>query len=69
MASFGLAVGAAVWRLPVLLALLGVPLAIAPAKSVLRGASGRDLIPVLGATGRLQLAVGLLASVGLVLGR
>jgi 1,4-dihydroxy-2-naphthoate octaprenyltransferase len=69
VASFGLAAGAAVWRWPVLLALLAIPLAIPPVRSVLRGASGRDLIPVLGATGRLQLAFGLLASVGLVLGR
>jgi hypothetical protein len=35
---------------------------------VKRGASGRDLIGVLGATGRLQLAFGLAASIGLLLG-
>jgi 1,4-dihydroxy-2-naphthoate octaprenyltransferase len=32
------------------------------------GARGPALIPVLGATGRLQLAFGLLATVGLVVG-
>jgi len=37
-------------------------------KAVLKGASGRDLIGVLGATGRLQLAYALLASIGLLLG-
>jgi 1,4-dihydroxy-2-naphthoate polyprenyltransferase len=59
---------AALWRPPVLLALLAIPLAVPPARSVLGGAKGRDLIPVLGATGRLQLAVGLGATIGLALG-
>jgi 1,4-dihydroxy-2-naphthoate polyprenyltransferase len=67
-AAFLLCVVAAFWRWPVLLALFALPLAIPPVKSVLKGASGRDLIAVLGATGRLQLAFGLLASIGLVLG-
>ncbi len=53
---------------PVLLALLAAPLAIVPSKAVLRGASGRDLIGVLGGTGRVQLAYALLASIGLILG-
>ncbi len=61
-------VAAAVWRAPVLLALVAAPLAVAPVRAVRRGASGRDLIAVLGATGRLQLAFGLAASIGLVLG-
>jgi len=55
-------------RAPVLLALVAAPLAVVPIKAVLRGASGRDLIGVLGATGRLQLAYALLASIGLLLG-
>ena len=66
--SFVLCVVAAVWRVPVLLALVAAPLAVVPVRAVLRGASGRDLIGVLGATGRLQLAFGLAASIGLVLG-
>jgi 1,4-dihydroxy-2-naphthoate octaprenyltransferase len=37
------------------------------AKKVWRGASGRSLIPVLGATGKLQLAFGALLTLGLVL--
>ena len=57
--AFIVVVVAAFWRVPVLLALVAAPLAFAPGKAVLRGASGRDLIGVLGATGRLQLAFGL----------
>ena len=51
----------------VLLGLLGSPFAVAPNRTVLRGATGPDLIPVLSATGRLQLVVGLLLTVGLAL--
>lgn len=47
------------------LALLAVPLAIPPARAVLRRATGRDLLAALGQTGRLQLAYGLLLTVGL----
>ena len=60
------AVGA-IWRLPVLLGLLAVPLAIRPVRSVLGGATGGALIPVLGDTGKLQLAWGLLVTIGLAL--
>ena len=42
--------------------------AIAPIKSVLSGAVGRDLIGVLGGTGRVQLAYGALLTLGLALG-
>jgi 1,4-dihydroxy-2-naphthoate octaprenyltransferase len=62
------AIGAS-WRPPVLIALLAVPLAVAPARAVLHGAAGRELIAVLGATGRLQIAFGVAASIGLVIGR
>ncbi len=51
-----------------LLALVAVVAAIAPATTVLRGASGGALIPVLGATGRTQLAYGVLFSIGLAIG-
>ncbi len=50
-----------------LLALLGVARVIGPVRAVRRGAAGRDLVPVLGATGEVQLLVGLLLTVGLAL--
>ncbi len=49
-----------------LLAMLSLPFAVGPCRSVLRGAAGRDLIPVLGATGRLQMVTGALLAAGLV---
>jgi 1,4-dihydroxy-2-naphthoate octaprenyltransferase len=48
-----------------LLALLGVALALPPARLVLRGAAGPALIPVLVATVRLELVVGALLALGL----
>ena len=66
-AAFVLCAVAAIWRVPVVIALLALPLAVAPVRSVLGGATGPALIPVLGATGRLQLAWGLLVAVGLAL--
>ena len=60
---------AAVWRPWVGVAVLAVPLAAVPVRRVRAGATGRDLIAVLGETGRLQLAYGLLATVGLILSR
>ena len=50
-----------------LLGLLSLPLALPPARQVTGGASGRDLIPVLAATGRLQLVYAVLLAVGLSL--
>jgi 1,4-dihydroxy-2-naphthoate octaprenyltransferase len=47
------------------LALIGVPFAVGPVRTVLRGASGPDLIPVLGGTGRLDLISGLGMAAGL----
>jgi len=49
------------------LVLLALPLAILPARVVLRGAAGRALIPVLGATGRLELVFSVLLLLGFVL--
>jgi len=57
------------WRPWTALVLVAVPLAVPPVRLVLRGASGRDLIPVLGGTGRVQIAYGLLATIGLMLSR
>jgi len=59
---------AAASRPPVLIALLAAVFAVAPLRAVLGGASGPALIPVLGATGRLQLFYGVLATTGLVVG-
>jgi 1,4-dihydroxy-2-naphthoate polyprenyltransferase len=52
---------------PAALVLLALPLAISPVRTVLAGARGRDLIPVLGATGRLELVYSLLLLTGLLL--
>ena len=60
-------VAAVVWRPWTALVVVAAPLAAAPVRTVLRGARGRDLIAVLGATGRLQMAYGVLAAVGLAL--
>jgi 1,4-dihydroxy-2-naphthoate octaprenyltransferase len=57
----------AAYRPWALLGIAGALLAVAPVRQVMAGAQGRDLVPVLGATGRLQLAVGLLMAVGLVI--
>ncbi len=48
-----------------LLPLLTVPLAVAAVRVVRAGATGRDLVPVLGRTGQLELAYALLLAVGL----
>jgi 1,4-dihydroxy-2-naphthoate octaprenyltransferase len=66
-AAFVLSAAGAIWRTPVLLGVLAVPLAVRPVRSVLGGATGAALIPVLGDTGKLQLAWGLLVTVGLAL--
>ncbi|HET9070741.1 MAG TPA: 1,4-dihydroxy-2-naphthoate polyprenyltransferase [Acidimicrobiales bacterium] len=63
---FVTAVGvAAAFRPWALLALLALPLAVGPTRAVLAGAEGGDLIAVLGATGRVQLVVGALLTIGL----
>lgn len=49
-----------------IVALVGYAFAVEPAKRVVRGARGAELIPVLGATARVQLVVGLLLAFGLV---
>ena len=52
-----------------LLAIASVPLAVPPLRTTLRGAQGRDLIAVLGATGRLEFVYAALLCIGLVLER
>ncbi|MFC7329562.1 1,4-dihydroxy-2-naphthoate polyprenyltransferase [Marinactinospora rubrisoli] len=51
-----------------LLTLLAIPLAIRPVRRVLGGQRGRDLVLGLGETGKMQLAFGLLFTIGLALG-
>ena len=50
-----------------LLALAATPLAIAPVRLALSDRSGRSLLPMLGATARLQLVTGALLTIGLLL--
>lgn len=58
----------AVVRSPSALGLAGLVLAVAPARHVLNGAAGTELIPTLGATGKVQLLCGALLALGLALG-
>ena len=67
-ASFAMIVAAAFDRPTAAIGLAAVPLAVMPSRAVLAGADGRSLIDVLAATGRLQLAFGLAATIGLALG-
>ncbi|WP_067829545.1 1,4-dihydroxy-2-naphthoate polyprenyltransferase [Actinomadura kijaniata] len=50
-----------------LLALLSAPLSLPPTQKVLNGANGPHLIPVLGETGRLQIAFSILLAIGLAI--
>jgi 1,4-dihydroxy-2-naphthoate octaprenyltransferase len=50
-----------------LLGFLSVPLAVPPTRAVLQGARGRDLITVLGQTGRLEFVYAVLVGAGLAL--
>jgi 1,4-dihydroxy-2-naphthoate octaprenyltransferase len=52
-----------------LIALAALPLALFPVRLALSRANGRALLPMLAATARLQLAVGVLLTVGLLLVR
>ena len=48
-------------------ALVAIPLAIPPVRLALSDRNGRRLLPMLGATSRLQLAVGVFLTIGLLL--
>jgi 1,4-dihydroxy-2-naphthoate polyprenyltransferase len=50
-----------------LLVLVALPFAVPPARGVVGGATGRGLIVALGQTGRLQLAFGILLTLGLAI--
>jgi 1,4-dihydroxy-2-naphthoate octaprenyltransferase len=52
-----------------IIALAAIPLALPPARLALSDRNGRELLPMLAATARLQLAVGILLTVGLLLVR
>jgi 1,4-dihydroxy-2-naphthoate octaprenyltransferase len=56
------------WNAWSLLALAALPLALYPVRIVLSDRTGMRLLPLLGATARLQIAVGLLLTVGIVVG-
>ena len=64
LAPVALAVAGHRWAL---LGLVALPLQVLPARTVLAGAGGRDLIPVLRSTGRAELAFAVLVGVGLAL--
>lgn len=66
-AAFLLGVLTALWRPLGALSLVALPVSVAPILTVMRGAKGKDLIPVLGGTGKLQLAFGLLLTIGIVI--
>jgi 1,4-dihydroxy-2-naphthoate octaprenyltransferase len=56
---------AGLWRIGAIITFLAFPWARRPVLRVLDGAKGRDLIPVLAATGRIQLAFGTLLAIGI----
>jgi len=56
---------AAAWPVALLLPLLAAPLAVPPSRLALGDADGRALLPVLAATGKLQLVFGALLAVAL----
>ena len=65
LVPFAIAVAMVAARPLALITLLTLPLAVIPVRAVRSGAAGPALIGALGATGRLQLAFGILLSVGL----
>ena len=60
--------GMAIWEPWVLLGLLALPLAAKGVRTVASGTTGRDLVPVLAATGLYEVAYAVLAAVGVVIG-
>ena len=67
LAPFALAALIGAYRPFTLLALVALPLAVPPARAVRGGVSGPGLITTLGQTGRLQLAFGLVFTIGLAI--
>ena len=67
LVPFLCAAAIAIYRPFTLLVVLAVPLALVPVRSVRAGATGPALIRVLGETGRVQLAFGLMFAIGLAI--
>jgi 1,4-dihydroxy-2-naphthoate polyprenyltransferase len=65
--AFGFVVAAAVIHPWAAVGLLAIPVAVNPVRRVMRGDTGRDLVATLVATGQLELAFGILLTIGLVL--
>jgi 1,4-dihydroxy-2-naphthoate octaprenyltransferase len=65
LAPFAIAAAVALAAPLALTTLIALPLAIGPVRRVMSGSTGRELVAVLGRTGRLQLAFGALLTVGL----
>lgn len=65
--AHGSLVGAAVFDVGALVGLVSIVPAVTVSRRVLGGAAGPEMIAVLGATGRVQLLLGVAASVGLLL--
>ena len=61
-------VGMAFWEPWVLLGLLAAPLGVRAVRTVLGGAGGRDLVPVLATTGLYEVAYAVLVAVGVIIG-
>lgn len=68
VAAFAAVIGSALVGPWSLLALLAAPFAVPATAAVRSGATGPALIPVLGATGRVQMVYGALYAIGLALG-
>jgi 1,4-dihydroxy-2-naphthoate octaprenyltransferase len=60
--------GMALWEPWVLLGLLALPIAVRAVRTVASGTAGRDLVPVLAATGMYEVAYAVLAALGVVIG-
>lgn len=67
-AAVGPVVVAVGWRWPAALGVLALAVALPGMRAVRGGAKGRELIAVLGATGRTQLVFGALFALGIALG-
>jgi 1,4-dihydroxy-2-naphthoate polyprenyltransferase len=67
ISPYALVVAIAVARPWALVAWASLPLALRPVRRVLAGETGKGLIEVLGATGRVQLVFGLLLALGIAL--
>jgi 1,4-dihydroxy-2-naphthoate octaprenyltransferase len=67
-ASLVALVGMAFWEPWVLLGLLAAPLGVRAVRTVLGGAGGRDLVPVLATTGLYEVAYAVLVAVGVIIG-